>query len=220
MWPLVVLLQVAPPPMPPAGAPPPTWAPPPAPAPPRELQPPLPTREEVTWFWRLELGVGSPGLSRNASLLGEVGYPKVKFWATTDVAWMFHRHVGAGLFLAVSRRWGQASERSGGQGSLDDVGWFLGAEVPILLWGTRAYAFQLTPRGGWSAGHVEIDNRADAELAHGGFVGGALSFQTFTYHLGSSIGFLHSVPEPVLGELGGGHDFGGIYVTLGGTIDG
>jgi hypothetical protein len=220
---LCVALQLAPPPAlpppgsPPVWAPPPGWTPPPATPPPPAEAPP-PPREEVTWFWRLELGLGSPGFSRNAALLGDMGYPKVKMWATTDVAWMFHRHVGAGIFMAVSRRSGSLPRTS--EGALDDVGWFLGAELPILLWGTRDYAFHFMPRGGWSAGQVEIDNAVDAELQHMGFVGGALSFQTFTYHVGSSIGFLHSVPEPELGELGGGHDFGGIYVTLGGSIDG
>jgi hypothetical protein len=67
---------------------------------------------------------------------------------------------------------------------------------------------------------VEFEGGADADLHHMGFVGGALGFQTFTYHLGSSVGFLHTIPEPEVGDLGGGHDFGGIYVTLGGSVDG
>jgi hypothetical protein len=175
------------------------------------------------------MGLGPPGFSENNVLLDEVGFGGVKMWFTLDSAWMFHRRVGAGLWMGMNRR---ASDRGCNQGGqftfigvscspshLNEVAYFIGAQLPILLWGERAYSFHLTPRGGFLAGQLELDDDEDAPFQNTGIVGGAVSFQSFTYHIGSSISFMHA-PSSAPGELGRGHDYGGLYFTLSTSLDG
>jgi len=204
------------------GYPPPLGQPPPAP-PPARRPPASPPEPEVTWFARLELGAGTHGFAENNTLLSEIGYAGVKMWATMDAAWMFHRRVGAGLFLGMNRR----SSRPGGQGQdLNVASYFVAVELPILLAGNRGWAFHLTPRGGYAGAKTEIDNNVDVALQHTGTFGGAVSFQSFALHLGTSVGFMRTPTGPP-GEncdttpcAGRDMDYGGFYFTLGGTIDG
>jgi hypothetical protein len=170
----------------------------------------------VRWFVRMELGLGPRGFAENNALLEDSGYRGVKFWVTLDAAYMFHRHVGAGLWLGMNRR---SSQPGGSSARLNEAAYFIGAQLPILLWGRRAYAFHATPRVAFLGGQLELDDDENAPFQMTAIFGGALSFQSFTYHLGSSIGFLHA-PAGAPGELGRGHDYGGLYFTLGGTLDG
>lgn len=223
----------APPPTaaPPAGPPPPAMGPttPPtwnqpywqAPPPPVPVQPPVqrplaPVKErEVTWWARFELGFGTYGFSENNELLTQMGYAGLKTWATIDAAWMFHHRVGGGLLIGMNRRSSQPEATS----NLNVASYFVTAQIPILLGGNRVWAFYVTPRGGYAAADLEFEYDVSSELQHTGTFGGALSFQSFQYHLGSSIGFMHT-PTGRLGEVGRSMDFGGLYFTLGGTIDG
>lgn len=218
-----------PPPGAPPGSTPPTWHPPTwnqpywqAPPPPVPFQPPAqqrplaPVKErEVTWWARFELGFGTYGFSESSQLLSEMGYAGLKTWATIDAAWMFHRRVGGGLLVGMNRRSSQPEAAP----NLNVTSYFVTAEIPILLGGNRVWAFYLTPRGGYAAADLELDNDVSTDLQHTGTFGGALSFQSFAYHLGSSIGFMHTPTGP-LGDAGRSMDFGGLYFTLGTTIDG
>jgi hypothetical protein len=170
----------------------------------------------VHWFARLEIGFGGPGLQENNNLLNDLGYGRAKMWAMLDAAYMFHRRIGAGIFMGMNRR----SSQPGGQTvDLNAYGLFFGAEAPIMIWGKRAYAFHLTPRVGYLNGTVQIGNGIEPESQHAPIFGAAASFQSFTYHLGASLGWMFA-PAGSPGELGRDHDFGGIYGALGGTIDG
>jgi hypothetical protein len=213
----------------PAGAPGrtwerPYWQPPapgaPAPGSPAAPSPPAggaPAEEErVTWFARLELGLGSQGFSENSSLLNEMGYGGVKMWVTIDGAWMFHERVGAGLLLGMNR---QSSQPENSTPSLDVVSYFACVEVPILLVGNRSWAFYLTPRGGYAGADIEFDNDREADLLHTGTFGGAFTFSSFRYHIGATLGFMRT-PTGAPGEAGRPMDFGGIYGAIAGTIDG
>lgn len=217
-------------PQPPLGPPPatqpatpPTWnqpywqAPPPAvPYQPPAQRPPPPVEErEVTWWARFELGFGTYGFSENSELLTQMGYAGLKTWATIDAAWMFHRRIGGGLLVGMNRRSSQPESAP----DLNVASYFVTAQIPILLGGNRVWAFYVTPRGGYAAADLEFDNDVSTELQHTGTFGGALSFQSFKYHLGSSVGFMHT-PTGALGDAGRSMDFGGLYFTLGGTIDG
>jgi hypothetical protein len=72
---------------------------------------------------------------------------------------------------------------------------------------------------GGCAGSPEVGPSRDAEFQNTAMFGGAFSFVTFSYHLGSSIGWM-GAPAGSPGELGHTHDYGGVYFTLEGTIDG
>ncbi len=170
---------------------------------------------DVTWWARFELGFGTYGFAENNTLLTEMGYAGVKMWTTLDVAWMFHRRVGAGLLLGMNRRSSQPENAP----ALNVASYFIAAEIPIYLAGNRVWAFYVTPRGGYAAIDLEFDNDTPTDLQHTGTFGGALSFQSFKYHMGSSIGFMHT-PGASSGALGRRMDFGGLYFTLGATIDG
>jgi hypothetical protein len=181
-------------------------------------------RDEVSWFARLELGLGTRGFAENNSLLDEVGYASAKMWASMDVAWMAHRHIGVGLWMGMNRR-SSGSSNFATRG-LNATSYFIGGEAPILLWGKRAYAFHVTPRLGFLSGQLDITQDTDltgeeeaSEFQNTAIFGGAVGFHTFTYHLGVNIGFLHA-PAESPGELGRNHDYGGLYFSLGGTIDG
>jgi len=190
----------------------PTMAPPPA-----QPQPPPPVQEqEVTFFGRVEIGFGTRGFAENNTLLDEVGYGGFRFWATLDGAYMFHRHVGVGPWLGMNRR---SSRPEHDERSLNEVAYFVGAQVPVLLFGKRPYAFHATPRLAFTSAQIEIDNAADAEFQNTAMFGGAVSFTSFTYHVSSSMAFMHAPTGPP-GELGRDHDYAGLYFTLGGTIDG
>jgi hypothetical protein len=177
-------------------------------------QPPEKKRD-VTWWARFELGFGTYGFAENNALIQEMGYGGVKVWSTIDVAWMFHRRVGAGLLLGMNR----LSSQPDNAPDLNVASYFVAAQLPILLAGNRTWAFYVAPRGGYAAADLDFDNEQPTDLQHTGTFGGAVSFQSFEYHLGSSIGFMHT-PTGALGELGRSMDFGGLYFTLGGTIDG
>ncbi len=169
----------------------------------------------MTWWARFELGFGTYGFAENNAILSDMGYAGAKMWATIDAAYMFHRHVGAGLLIGMNRR----SSEPDSTPALNVASYFVAAELPILLAGNRLWAFYVTPRGGYAAAELELDNDIASELLHTGTFGGAVSFQSFKYHLGSSIGFMHTPTGP-LGDTGRSMDFGGLYFTVGGTIDG
>lgn len=173
--------------------------------------------EEVDWFVRLGIGLGPDGVAGNNAILDEVGYPRVKLWLDLDAAYMFHRHVGVGVWMGTNRRAAQPDEGAGV--GLNAVSYFIGVEVPILLWGPRAYAFHLTPRGGFLSGQVELANPDDAPYQKTGIFGAGLSFNSFTYHLGSTIAYTYA-PAPAPGGLDRAHDHGGFCVSLHGSIDG
>ena len=143
--------------------------------------PPDPPRE-VTWFGRLELGFGSFGFSETSSILSDLGYAGAKMWVTLDFAYMFHRHIGVGLWVGMNRR----ASHPEGVPALGATSYFLCAEVPILLGGNRSWAFHLTPRGGYAAADLRIGNGVSGSLEHTGTFGGAVSFQSFEYHLGGA----------------------------------
>jgi len=177
---------------------------------------PPPPADEVTWFGRLELGFGTRGFGENNQLLDEVGYGGFRFWATLDGAYMLHRHVGVGPWLGMNRR---SSRPEHDERSLNEVAYFVGAQVPVLLFGKRPYAFHATPRLAFTSATIEIDNNVDSEFQNTAMFGGAVSFTSFTYHLSSSVAFMHAPAGPP-GEIGRDHDYAGLYFTLGGTIDG
>jgi hypothetical protein len=199
----------------------PSYLPPGASAPPLGA-PPLgadvpPDRDEVHWFARIGLGVGPRGVSSNNALLDEVGYTAVKMWVELDAAYMFHRRVGVGVWMGMNRRSGQPAE---GQGSkLNAAAYFIGVEVPILLWGERDYALQLVPRGGFLSGEIELDNFEEAPFQKTGIFGAGVTFNSFTYHVGGGIAYTYA-PAGSVSELGRTHDYGGFCVMLQGSIDG
>jgi hypothetical protein len=171
----------------------------------------------VSWFVRIDLGLGPRGFAENNALLEQVGYGGVKMWATLDGAWMFHRHVGAGLWMGMNRL--SSTPQNNPIGRLNEVSYFIGGQLPILLWGARAYAFHATPRVAFASGQLDIAEGEGAAFQHTGMFGGALSFQSFSYHVGSSISLMHA-PAGEPGEIGRGHDYGGLYFTISGTLDG
>lgn len=168
-------------------------------------------------FGRLELGLGTHGFSANTSLLSDVGYGGVKFWATVDGAYMFHEHIGAGIWLGLNRR--TAGPTLGPD--LEETTFFIGAQAPILIFGARLFALHVVPRVGFASGQIELDdaNGVDAEYQNAVIWGGGITATTFKYHLGTTMGLLRAVVDPP-GEAGRDHDFGGLYWTLGGTFDG
>ena len=216
-------------------APAPSYLPPGASAPP--AAPDIaPDREEVHWFARIGIGLGPRGMASNNALLDAIGYPSVKMWAELDGAYMFHRRIGVGLWMGMNRRSSQPKQTNPNtqppcittpcptfsveQGArLNAVSYFIGAEVPILLWGPRDYAFELVPRGGFLSGQLEIDNEEDAPFQKTGIFGGALTFNSFTYHVGASVAYTYA-PVSSLSQLGRTHDYGGFYFMLQGSIDG
>jgi hypothetical protein len=217
----IVLAQAAPPgPTWDNPAPPPTWN---NPTPTGPMQPAPPDvsddDEVVDWFVRLDIGVGPRGLSENSALLSDMGYGDAKMWITMDGAWMFHERVGAGLWLGLNRRSGGAE--SSDQRGVEVVSWFIGAELPILLAGNRAWALQLTPRAGYATGRIHFTNfsgNSAGLFQHTGTFGGAFSFQSFLAHFGASIALMHSPAGPP-GKYGRNMDYGGFYFSLNGTID-
>ena len=174
----------------------------------------------MTYFGRLELGLGTRGFGENNQLLDEVGYGGLRFWATLDGAYMFHRHVGVGPWLGMNRRSSRPPDYDRPfDRSLNEVAYFVGGQVPVLIVGERLYALHATPRLAFTSATIEIDNQVDAEFQNTAIFGGAVSFTSFTYHVSTSISFMHAPAGPP-GEVGRDHDYGGLYFTLGGTIDG
>jgi hypothetical protein len=233
----IVLAQVVPPP---AAAPPPTWQPPQPPLQaqppqqaqsPQQAQPPpqqadyaLPMNpaddDVVDWFVRMDIGVGTRGLSGNSALLSELGYSSAKMWMTIDGAWMFSERVGAGLWMGLNRRF--ADDDDGLKRGLNVVSYFVAAQLPLLLAGNRYWAFHATPRVGYATGTITLSDfggDTSAEFQHTGAFGGALSFQSFYAHLGASIALMH-MPTGAPGPLGRDMDYGGFYFSFSGTIDG
>ena len=171
--------------------------------------------EDVGLFARLNLGLGPPGLSGNTSLLRTEGYGGIKLWTTLDAAYMFHRHVGAGVWFGLNRR---ASAPEIGP-SLNEVSYFVAAQAPIMIVGSRAFALHVTPRIGYAAGKVELDTAAESDFQHSVIWGGAIDAISFKYHVTGGIALMRAETGPP-GEAGRDHDYGGFYVTLGATIDG
>ncbi|MCC6552809.1 MAG: hypothetical protein IT372_07275 [Polyangiaceae bacterium] len=212
----------------PAASPPPGYAPypyyypypPPYPyAPPPPVAPPAPPpaqpapEREVTWFARLELGLGTPGFSEETELLRLEGYGGAKLWATLDGGYLFHPNVGIGAWVGLAR-WSSSPHDVAPPLSEND--YFVGAEVPFKL-GTRSISFVGAPRVGFATGQVEIGGDAPFQSAFA--YGVEIGVASFRYHIGGSVGILRAaVPPP--GELGRDHDLGGFYVVIGGMIDG
>lgn len=172
-------------------------------------------QDDVGFFARLNLGFGTPGFSGNTSLLSTEGYSGFKLWTTLDMAYMFHRRIGAGVWFGLNRR---ASAPDVGP-ALNESAYFVAAEAPIVLVGSRTFALHVTPRLGYAAGKVEVDTAADGVFQHAFMWGGAIDAITFKYHMCGGIALMRAETGPP-GEAGRDHDYGGFYVTLGGTIDG
>lgn len=176
---------------------------------------PIPPIRKVHWWARFEMGAGTYGFGPSNALFTELGYGGVKLWTTMDVAWMFHDRVGAGVLIGMNRRSSQPDNAP----ALNVASYFVTAQLPIRLAGDRLWAFYLTPRGGYAVGDQEFDNDTPTVINHMVTFGGALSFQSFAYHLGGSVAWMHT-PAEAQGELGRSIDFGGLYFMLGATIDG
>jgi len=161
------------------------------------------------------MGFGTAGFSEHNSLLSTAGYGGVKMWFTIDGAYMLHRHFGLGLWTGMNLR--KSHPNSGP--SLSENAYFVGLQAPILIAGKRAYALHITPRLAFATGQLELDNDKDAKFQNTAMWGGAVSFTSFTYHVGGSLGLMRAQTGPP-GEIGRDYDYGGFYVALEGTIDG
>ncbi len=159
--------------------------------------------------------MGTAGFSEHNSLLSTAGYGGVKMWFTLDGAYMLHRRFGLGLWTGLNLR---SSFPNRGP-SLSESAYFVGVQAPVLLVGKRAYSLHITPRLGFASGQLELDNDKDAKFQNTAMFGAAVSFTSFTYHIGGSVSLMRAPTGPP-GELGRDHDYGGFYVSLGGTIDG
>lgn len=187
------------------------------------MAPPPPDEDrEMKWFARFEMGFGGRGLLDNNRLLTEVGYASFKFWAGFDGAYMVHPRIGIGGFLGMNRR---ASDPDGPTRSINTYSLFGGAQAPIHIWGERAYTFHVTPRLGLLGGSVSSeafsldDEDAGGHAEYTAIFGALASFQSFTYHLGVSAGWLFA-PAGRPGEAGRAHDFGGLFLGINATLDG
>ncbi len=196
---------------------------PPAPAPARppvdapRAPPVAEERDEVVdWFVKLDIGVGTRGFSENSALLSDLGYGDAKLWMTMDGAWMFHEHVGAGVFMGLNKRF---SGDEDGPPQVSVVSYFVGVELPVLLAGNRYWAFHVTPRGGFAAGTVRLSGQPASQFQHTGTFGAAVSFHSFFAHTGASVVFMRTPAGPP-GEVGRDMDYGGLYFTIAGSIDG
>jgi hypothetical protein len=89
----------------------------------------------------------------------------------------------------------------------------------VLIVGEHRYALHATPRLAFTSAQIELDNGVNAEFQNTAMFGGAVSFTSFAYHVSTSVAFMHAPAGPP-GEVGRDHDYGGLYFTLGGTIDG
>jgi hypothetical protein len=167
----------------------------------------------VTWFARLELGLGTPGFSEESELLKLEGYGGAKLWVLVDGGYLFHPKLGIGAWGGFARWSSSPSERAP---ALNEMAYFVGGEVPIKL-GSRAISFVAAPRIGFCSGQVEIGGDAPFQSAFA--FGAEIGVASFKYHVGGSLGILRAPVSPP-GELGRDHDFGGFYVVIGGLIDG
>lgn len=172
---------------------------------------------ELGFFMRLELGVGPRGFGPNNALLDKVGYPAIKSWYVMDAAYMISQRWGLGVWAGLNRRSGDADRVS--SLGLNVVSYFVGVEAPVSLWGQHDIALHVTPRVGFLSGQVEFDNARNAASQQTAIFGAGLHLQSFLYHFGGSIAYTYA-PAGSPGELGGNHDYGGLYVALTGTIDG
>ena len=171
---------------------------------------------ELGFFWRLELGVGPRGFGPNNALLDKVGFPAVKSWFVMDGAYMISQRWGLGVWGGLNRRSSASNASSVG---LNAVAYFIGAEAPVALWGQHDISLHVTPRVGFLSGEVALDNARETEAQQTAIFGAALSMQSFLYHFGGTIAYTYA-PAGSPGELGGNHDFGGLYFALTGSIDG
>jgi hypothetical protein len=173
---------------------------------------PAPPEAVVSWYLRLHLGVGPMAFSGETSILRLEGYNGAKLWAMVDGAYMLDHHVGAGAFVVASH----LSIAPPNAPSLAETDLLVGAGIPIKL-GSRSLSCVLTPRAGYAAGRLDLGGSAGFQSAFAW--GGDLSLTTFRYHLSAMVGYLRAAGDPG-GAAGRTHDFGGLYASLGGTIDG
>jgi hypothetical protein len=139
------------------------------------------------------------------------GYGGAKIWVTLDGAYFVHPNIGLGAFAGLGT-WSS----SAGAAGMSELAMFVGGQVPIKI-GTRSFAFVGAPRLGYAAGRIELGGSASFQSALA--LGLDLGVVSFKYHIGGSIGFMRAaVPPP--GDVGRDHDYGGLYVTIGGTLDG
>lgn len=178
---------------------------------------PAPEDDVVDWFVRLDVGFGPRGFSENSALLSDLGYGDLKIWTTMDGAWMFHERVGAGLFMGLNKRFSRDDDAV--HNNLSVVSYFVGVQLPVLLAGNRYWAFHVTPRGGFAAGRVALEGPPASEFQHTGTFGAAVSFHSFFAHTGASVAFMRTPTGPP-GEVGRDMDYGGVYFTIAGSIDG
>jgi len=97
--------------------------------------------------------------------------------------------------------------------------YFLAGQAPIRIVGSRRLMLHATPRIGFASGKIEIGTATESEFQHTLIWGGALELTTFRYHLSGGIALMRA-QAGTTGEVGGDHDYGGFFATLGGTIDG
>lgn len=177
--------------------------------PPRK--PEAPDRD-VSWFVRLDIGIGPPAFSSETSLLHLEGYGGPKVWGFVDGGYLFHRNVGIGAWGSLAS-W--SSHPSNAPGMAENS-YFIGGEIPVVL-GSRAFSFVAAPRLGYATGQIAFTGSTSFQSALG--LGLDLSATSFKYHVSGSLGFLRAAVSPP-GEVGRNHDYGGLYVAIGGTIDG
>jgi hypothetical protein len=167
------------------------------------------------WFARVQIGVGPPAFTEETRLLRLDGYGGVKVWFEADGGYMpelASRHVGVGLWGAISYLTSSPSDIAD---SLEELDYFVGAELPIRL-GGRALALMFAPRLGFAGGKVSLGAGVPSQNA---FVWGAqLGAFSSDYHLGGAIGMLSAAVGPP-GSGGRDHDLGGLSVTVGGMFD-
>jgi hypothetical protein len=92
----------------------------------------------------------------------------------------------------------------------------IGVQVPALVYDSH-YMIILTPRLG--IGWNTLSIHGEGGWASGVAFGGDLGFLLRDYHLGIAMGALSGTVEPPA-ELAAPYDFGGIYFTLSGGLDG
>lgn len=133
---------------------------------------------------------------------------------------MFGKRLGFGAFMSMSHR--GSSTESGP--TLHSTGYFVGPELPIVLAGNRRWTFHATPRVGYANVATSVtfagSNGSSPDRQSTGVVGGALNFQSFEYHMGVSVGFMHAPAGAPDGSIARTMDYGGLYFAVGGSIDG
>jgi hypothetical protein len=188
------------------GYPPPAYAPPASP--PKKSEPDRP----VHAYGRVALGLGPPAFSDETRILHLEGYQGAKLWVMLDGAYFVHPNIGLGVFGTFTSWTSSPGDAPG----LSELAFSGGGQIPIKF-GTRAISFVAAPRIGFAAGKLDLGGGGSFQPAFA--FGVDLGVVSFKYHVGGSVGIMRAaVPPP--GEVGRDHDYGGLYLAIGGTFDG